>query len=296
MMQLSRLVLLFIFILVATPSTAQIEGRLEVGKTCSVFGESVPKEVTLFESEPEAEEVVSQILSVAGLVKNFKVRAAGVPNAAAVVRGTNRFILYDPYFMRTIRKQTSSKWAAISIMAHEIGHHLNGHTLDQEGSRPDKELEADYFSGFVLEKLGASLDEARTAMNKLGSANASTTHPAKNDRLVAIARGWSKSCNANPKCEKSESTTTQGEPTEPQDPPAKKPPKKIPKQPAPDPGVDVGQQPGLPSGTPLANCDCWGFDNGQPKPHSACQSGYAIPQICPGFCPAGGSPWRGICM
>ena len=74
-------------------------------------------------------------------------------------------------------------------LAHEIGHHLNGHTLDDIGSRPKTELEADEFSGFVWERW-EPLSEAQLAMRHIGSERASTTHPAKSDRLYAIKRGW----------------------------------------------------------------------------------------------------------
>jgi hypothetical protein len=92
--------------------------------------------------------------------------------------------------MRDVRQRTGNEWGPASIMAHEVGHHLNGHTLDQIGSRPDKELEADYFSGFVLRRLGAELEDATRAMNLLGSPQGTTTHPGKADRVAAITNGW----------------------------------------------------------------------------------------------------------
>jgi len=102
--------------------------------------------------------------------------------------------------MQNTRTNTNSTWAPISIMAHEVGHHLNGHTLDNRGSRPRIELEADYYSGFILQRLGASFDDARTAMDRLGSPSATTTHPAKHDRLASIASGWTKACESDPRC------------------------------------------------------------------------------------------------
>ncbi len=98
-------------------------------------------------------------------------------------------MLYNPSFISSIDKTTGTDWASISILAHEIGHHLNGHTLEG-GSRPDNELEADEFSGFVLRKLGASLSESQLAMKIVADARASSTHPGKYDRLTAIAEGW----------------------------------------------------------------------------------------------------------
>ena len=42
------------------------------------------------------------------------------------------------------------------VLAHEIGHHINGHVLAPDLSIEDRrweELEADKFAGFVLSKL-----------------------------------------------------------------------------------------------------------------------------------------------
>jgi hypothetical protein len=40
--------------------------------------------------------------------------------------------------------------------------------------------------------MGASLEDAQLAMRVISSRRASTTHPARQDRLVAIADGWDK--------------------------------------------------------------------------------------------------------
>ena len=176
------------------PAWAQYE-TIIVGDSCSYFGESMPYRVTSFRSDVEAEQVIENILDHSGLRQNFKIHAAGVPNAAAVVRHGKRYILYNQSFMRDMRSETGSKWAAISIMAHEIGHHLNGHTLDSEGSRPSKELEADEYSGAMVQKLDGSLDDALVAIETIGSDYGSRTHPAKRDRLAAIANGFLRSEN-----------------------------------------------------------------------------------------------------
>ena len=187
-------------VLISLPLNAQVFDEIETGNTCSYFGETIPEKVTTFSSDQEAESVIKKIVDSSGLVQNFQVRAAGVPNAAAVIRGDTRYILYNQYFMQNTKRSTGSNWAPISIMAHEVGHHLNGHTLDKRGSRPKIELEADYYSGFILQRMGASIDDARAAMSKLGSASGSNTHPAKHDRLAAIGSGWTKACESDPAC------------------------------------------------------------------------------------------------
>jgi ribosomal protein S19 len=116
--------------------------------------------------------------------------AARVDNAAAVTYAGKRYVLYNPDFINKLVQKTGNKWAAISVLAHEIGHHLNGHTVTRNGSHPATELEADEFSGFVLRKMGASLSDAQAAMKLLAGATASRTHPAQYDRLSSIERGW----------------------------------------------------------------------------------------------------------
>lgn len=160
--------------------------------SCSYFGEPIKGNVYSFDSSFQARDLVSKIVNTVGLKPNFEIMAANVPNAAAVIQGSNRLILYSERFISEIKDATGTDWSAISILAHEIAHHLNGHTLDGRGSRPSKELEADEFSGFVLAKLGASLSEAQIAMRKLGSPIGSDTHPAKDARLEAITVGWKK--------------------------------------------------------------------------------------------------------
>jgi len=183
---------------------AQILGELETGHSCDFHGGLMPKKVTTFASDAEAEDVITRIVEQSGIPQNFEIRAGGVPNAAAVVQGTDRFIVYNQYFMTETRNKTQSRWGPISIMAHEVGHHLSGHTLQRGGSRPEIELEADYFSGFILQKMGASLSEARIAMEVLGSPSGSATHPAQRDRLAAITNGWRKSCGSADRCSRGE--------------------------------------------------------------------------------------------
>ena len=179
-------------------------GQFALGPACDYFGlagDRMPSSVYTFRSSSDAENAIRSITDVVSLEPNFRVRAASVPNATAVVKGDRRYILYSRTFMNDMQRRTGSEWAALSIMAHEIGHHLQGHTLQAGGSRPRIELEADKFSGGVLQKLGANLTDAQIAMRTLGSDRGSSTHPAKRDRLEAIAAGWENSCERDSSCD-----------------------------------------------------------------------------------------------
>jgi hypothetical protein len=78
----------------------------------------------------------------------------------------------------------------MSILAHEVGHHLAGHTLRQSTNPWRDELEADEFSGFVLARLGASLAETTSAASRILPNQATPTHPSRKDRVAAIVHGW----------------------------------------------------------------------------------------------------------
>ena len=140
---------------------------------------------------PAGTGIIREITDVVGLQPRFELRATrDVANAAAVVYGGKRYLLYNPDFLAEVNRAGHTDWAGISILAHEMGHHLNGHTLRTGGSNPEDELEADEFSGFVLRKLGASVAQAQAALAAVADDEGSATHPGRAPRLAAISRGW----------------------------------------------------------------------------------------------------------
>lgn len=146
--------------------------------------------ITLYHPRPREINQINSILKFSGLSSNFKIYAANIDNAVATIIDNKRYILYDPKLLSNADQQSSSYWSSMSILAHEIGHHLSGHTITNKGSNPFDELEADQYSGFILYKLGASISQATQAIESLGSDKASMTHPAKADRIKAILKGW----------------------------------------------------------------------------------------------------------
>lgn len=193
-----------------SPLLAQSVGARAGAFICSYTGRSTSPEVVCAPKTPSnghAEKVVDRILRPIGLVRNFKViECANTDNCFATVLKGQRFIVYDGAFMQKIEEETDTDWSAISIMAHEIGHHLQGHTIDGHGGQPIKEIEADKFSGFVLHQLGASLDESLVAVRALGNERATSTHPARPARIDAIRKGWLEAEAMYPK------TSTAGKP------------------------------------------------------------------------------------
>ncbi|QKZ11373.1 M48 family metalloprotease [Spirosoma sp. KUDC1026] len=188
---------LFVSITVCSQVTAQTNPAFPTRPEafiCNYTGHTTDEQVICSgttSSNAHAQKVVDRILKPIGLMRNFKImECSNTENCFATVLKGQRYIVYDGAFMKSIEEETETDWSAISIMAHEIGHHLQGHTIDGRGGQPQKEIEADKFSGFVLHQLGASLEESMVAVRALGDEHATSTHPAKPARLDAIRKGW----------------------------------------------------------------------------------------------------------
>jgi tetratricopeptide (TPR) repeat protein len=158
-----------------------------------------------FISDAEAENALDRILSVIGASKRFVLQPCdNINNAVAISYKGIRYILYDKAFMNSLA--SGNDWGNLFILAHEVGHHINGHSLDLVlyaaeaveaetlASKRQQELEADEFAGFVLGKLGASLLKITTVLNSIANDRDDTysTHPAKSKRLLAVGNGYNR--------------------------------------------------------------------------------------------------------
>jgi len=144
-----------------------------------------------FQSVYEARDILKNMLDTIKWKENFSIKEQnGIRNAYATIINRVRWIIYDNNFLEDIDAYTSTKWASISVLAHEMGHHYYNHVVNSMGSTPPKEIEADTFSGYVMQKMGASLNESIAAISTIASDQASSSHPAKKDRIVAITTGW----------------------------------------------------------------------------------------------------------
>ena len=144
---------------------------------------------------PTLADMLKEIKAATGLQGKFELKEANVLNIEASVSHRKRYILYNPDFIGRINSLTRNKWAVMALLAHEIGHHLNGHTIRRGGSNHNVELEADEFAGFVLQKMGATLQQSQLVMHYIARPEGSKTHPSKNARLLAIEKGWFKSAS-----------------------------------------------------------------------------------------------------
>src|SRR5215467_14827350 len=94
-------------------------------------------DLPFFSSVADAEKIVSSIMDAMGLESTFKIKVANVPNVEATMKHHERYILYNPDFVNKVNDATKDKWASIFILAHEVGHHVEGHTLTDVKSKPE---------------------------------------------------------------------------------------------------------------------------------------------------------------
>jgi len=158
-----------------------------------------------FSSGEEAANALDKILNVIGASKRFVLQPCdNINNALALTFKGVRYIMYDPEFMQNL--SYSNDWNGMFVLAHEVGHHINGHSVDAVLSINDvvakvslskkriQELEADEFAGFVLGRLGAKLSDAISAVSKTPAGDDSySTHPTRSKRIAAATRGFKES-------------------------------------------------------------------------------------------------------
>jgi hypothetical protein len=171
---------------------AQVQELFKRNGYCSYLGDNSSKnQLSVTNPDSISVDAVDLILRYTGIKKNFTIKqSTDIPNAEASIDGELRYVIYNQVFLDRIKLVSNNKWAATSIMAHELGHHLQGHTLGSGGSSPDLELEADKYSGFILQRMGASLIDSQSAMKVVATTLGSGTHPGKMARLSAISNGW----------------------------------------------------------------------------------------------------------
>jgi hypothetical protein len=145
----------------------------------------------IYDPSNYAIDVVTQICTTLNIDYIPIYRADNFNNACASIYNNTPIIVYDRDFLGEIHR--NSQWAAIGIIAHEVGHHLNKdldwYRQNYEGSWT-KELQADYVSGFVLAQLGASLDDATVTWRRLIISDGSSSHPDSGSRIIAVQYGW----------------------------------------------------------------------------------------------------------
>tara|TARA_B110000285_G_scaffold75920_1_gene87426 strand:- start:6 stop:1631 length:1626 start_codon:yes stop_codon:yes gene_type:complete len=191
------LVIAFLFSLVTYSQSLDYNNTYESINVCTAI------QGNNFASERAADSALDDILNVIGASKRFVLQeCSNINNAVALTMNGVRYIMYDPEFMTSL--SYGDEWSNKFILAHEVGHHINGHTVDvlaanssnkvSLSTRRIQELESDEFAGFVLGRLGASLSDALSGIQSLSDKDDSySTHPRRSRRIAAIKKGFKES-------------------------------------------------------------------------------------------------------
>ena len=200
---MKKLLLLTLFVFISSINAQSYDDASEASELCLLAQGSIGNNFT---NDKDADIALDKILSVIGASKRFILQpCSDINNAVASSYKGLRYILYDKSFMSTIANNSTS-WSQLFILAHEVGHHINGHSIDilltsadvvetkTLAAKRKQELESDEFAGFILGKLGATLEQTSKAINLLASNKDDTysTHPTKAKRLNAIKIGFNK--------------------------------------------------------------------------------------------------------
>jgi hypothetical protein len=145
----------------------------------------------LYDPTSKAEEIVNEICDAVG-IDYITVFRGNLNNAAATEIDGESVIIYGSQFLNNMI--AISRWAPISVLAHEVGHHVNEDAswYGQFKHPWSKELKADFISGYALAKMGASRGEATAAQQAMFDYFGSSTHPDSYKRVAAIQAGWEK--------------------------------------------------------------------------------------------------------
>ena len=211
-MKLKLLFIAHIFVLLeSTQLHAQTKGLSNFYGN-SQMGEDICVRSGNYTNDVSVERLVAQIVEKFGMKNAFLIIPCDrTPNAQATIDQNGRpYILYNPEFLKSVKSlnftttsipSNMTNWETITVLAHEIAHHLNYHLVNPhpDATFRSMELEADETAGFILYKLGATLEESQRAMKSSSvSIEGSYTHPPRAQRLDAIRKGWEKAKSANP--------------------------------------------------------------------------------------------------
>lgn len=167
----------------------EVKKRGEIIALCANAAALKGKAPKLSDPAPSARAAVKWIAFVAGVAPNFELHAGEpVPSLAfAAFRNDARVIVYDKNRFRW--GDNTARWQDVSVLAHEIGHHLGTHIFILGPNAHANELEADRFSGHIAARLGASLAQALSFTDQF-SESGSVSHPGREKRRAAVTAGW----------------------------------------------------------------------------------------------------------
>jgi hypothetical protein len=81
-------------------------------QVCTYDGTPLTGPVYEFAPSESTNQMVNRILNSVGLKPRFEVKAANVPNAAAMIYNNQRYILYSQNFVEMVNRTTKTDWGS----------------------------------------------------------------------------------------------------------------------------------------------------------------------------------------
>ena len=155
--------ILCVLLFATSMSFAQELLNVDAQKRCVYSGKTMDAELYRFQDNEKVIQMVKEITLFGEAENNFELVQTNVENVSAVIDKGKRYLLYSLDFI-----EKASSIEICGALAHEIGHHANGHLFD-ENRRKIEETEADVFMGFILSKKGFSQLQITGFLNKMPS-------------------------------------------------------------------------------------------------------------------------------
>ena len=152
-----------------------------------------------FATNEDAQRLVDELLGYLGLHADYQIYVTDNPDATANAAAAYdtitkaREIFFNRAFMQKYLATARSDLGLYFIAAHEVAHLIALHSLRQIDPI-QKEIEADYYAGFVLGVKTNDCDKVVAAISAFPDQSArerTATHPALAQRRVAVGRGCS---------------------------------------------------------------------------------------------------------
>jgi len=156
-----------------------------------------------FMTEQDVNRLITDMLDRIDIRNRFLIVACRqIDNCQATLYKGKPYILYNPDFLEEVKRMNFSSadirvstrnWEALTILAHELGHHVNNHLLNPhpDVTQREMELEADEFAGAMIFRMGGTIEQAKAAYLSQPE-RGSYEHPGRQQRLDAVTRGWAK--------------------------------------------------------------------------------------------------------
>jgi hypothetical protein len=186
-------IILFTVVIFTSCSGQNSNDTLQVEAYSSYNNTILPSVVLLTNQTSRYDSVINNSQELIGLPNtDIAIRTTNDFGAFSVInrKNQNRTFLYSPAFFDSIYSVTNTNLAIMSVCFHELAHQFYRHPLKPTAASLIYEKQADRYSGYQMCIIGATLEQALTAIQHFGNDLENETHPDKSSRIAEITKGY----------------------------------------------------------------------------------------------------------